>query len=262
MSREERLSCGGLQVVESREDTLQTHQRISKFMQSRKVVRLVAKTGLATLFGLFVSGIAVGGTAQGTQMAPVTRVAPLSAVSSCPKGTHTYTSTRSESATHDGMRAKRVGGEACTPDRSTTYHPVVMKQALNAPQVQMSFMRAQAMVATSRGNRYPYGACTWYADQRYHDLHGAYVPWSGNAYAWPQGANAYGWRVSSTPSVGSIIALQSGVQGAGGLGHVGIVEQVEGNGTVVASSMNWGANPWTVSRWQFHPGPGVTFISQ
>jgi hypothetical protein len=26
--------------------------------------------------------------------------------------------------------------------------------------------------------------------------------------------------------------------------------------------MNWGANPWAVTHWQFHPGPGVTFISQ
>ncbi len=261
MSRKGRFSCGGLQVVESREDTLQTHLHILKVIQSRKVVQMVAKTGLAAVFGLFMSGIAVGGNVEGTQGAPVTRVAPISGVSSCPKGDHTYTSTRSASGAYNGVGTDRTGSANCAPVRSTTYRPAV-KQTLNALQAPMSFTRAQAMVAAGSGNTFPYGVCTWYADQRYHELHGTYVPWHGNAYAWPQGANEYGWRVSSAPSVGSIIALQSWVQGASGLGHVGIVEQVKGNGTVIASSMNWGANPGAVTSWQFHTGPGVTFISQ
>jgi surface antigen len=265
MSRKERFSCRGLQVVESREDTLQTHLHILKSIRSRKVVHFVARTGLAAVFGLFISGVAAGGHVEGTRTAPETRSAPISGITSCPKGDHPYTSTRSNSAAHNEASADHTGSVSCTPDRSTTYRPVV-RQRLNALQAPLSFMRAQArtqaMVAAGSGNTFPYGVCTWYADQRYHELHGIYVPWRGNANAWPQGASAYGWRVSSAPSVGSIIALQSGVQGAGGLGHVGIVEQVWGNGTVIATSMNWGVNPAAVTSWQFHPGPGVTFISQ
>lgn len=231
-------------------------------MQSRKVVLFVARASLAAVFGLLVSGVAVGENVEGTQVtqeAPVTRAAPLTGVSSaCPGGGHTYTSARSKS-----VRSHRTASSACTPDKSRTYRPaVIVKSSLNAPRVLMLFTRTQNRVAAGTGNTFPYGACTWYADQRYHELHGAYVPWRGNAYAWPQGAYAYGWRVSSAPSVGSIIALQSGVQGASGMGHVGIVEQIEGNGNIVASSMNWGENPSAVTRWQFHPGPGVTFLSQ
>jgi surface antigen len=114
------------------------------------------------------------------------------------------------------------------------------------------------------GNPFPYGQCTWWANERYHQLHGVYVPWSTNANAWQWTARAYenGWQVSSQPAVGSIIDLQPNVQGAYGLGHVGVVESVLGNGQVVASSMNWGSNPGQVTSTRFRPGSGVTFISQ
>jgi len=52
------------------------------------------------------------------------------------------------------------------------------------------------------------------------------------------------------------------VQGAYGLGHVAVVEQVLSNGHVIASTMNWGVYPWQVTYVQFTPGPGVTFISR
>lgn len=112
-------------------------------------------------------------------------------------------------------------------------------------------------------NVFPYGQCTWWADQRYFELHGVFVPWTTQSDAWEWTARAYqfGWQVSSTPTVGSIIDLQPWVQGAYGLGHVGVVEQVLSNGHVIASNMNWGAYPWEVTYVEFVPGPGVTFIS-
>jgi surface antigen len=113
-------------------------------------------------------------------------------------------------------------------------------------------------------NAFPYGQCTWWANQRYHQLHGIFVPWKTNANAaqWVVRAYQYGWHVSRTPTVGSIIVLQGGVQGAFYLGHVGVVEQLLRNGTVIASSMNWGSHPGTVSSSTFHSGPGVAFIRQ
>lgn len=109
-------------------------------------------------------------------------------------------------------------------------------------------------------NGFPEGQCTVYADERYHTLTGFYVPWSGNAQDWANNAIAYGWTVSSTPVVPSIVCLQGGVQGADrDFGHVAVAESVSGN-TVVTSDLNWGPNYSQVSTVNFHPGPGVSFI--
>ncbi|GCE10585.1 CHAP domain-containing protein [Tengunoibacter tsumagoiensis] len=119
--------------------------------------------------------------------------------------------------------------------------------------------------AGSRANVFPYGQCTWWANQRYYQIHGVFVPWHTNANAgqWIARAVEYGWRVSGYPTVGSIIVLSAGVQGASQWGHVGVVEQVLNNGTsVIASSVNWGNHPEAVTDSQFYPGPGVAFLSQ
>lgn len=113
------------------------------------------------------------------------------------------------------------------------------------------------------GNYFPYGQCTWWANQRYYQMHGIYVPWTFNSNAWEWTSRAYDfrWHVSSRPSYGAIVDLQPWVQGAYGLGHVAVVERVLSNGNVIASNMNWGAQYWKVVYVEFHPGPGVTFLS-
>ena len=114
-----------------------------------------------------------------------------------------------------------------------------------------------------KGNPFPYGQCTWWASQRYFQLHGIYVPWTtqSDAWEWTARARNFHWRVSSTPSPGAIINLQPWVEGAYGLGHVAVVEKVLSNGHVIASTMNWGVYYWKVTDVEFAPGPGVTFIS-
>jgi surface antigen len=118
--------------------------------------------------------------------------------------------------------------------------------------------------STGSSNPFPYPACTWWADQRYRELHGVYVPWTtnANAYQWTARAYQYGWHVSSRPSAGAIINLQPWVQGAYGGGHVAVVEQVLSDGSVIASNMSWGYNPYSVVYWHFYQGSGVTFITQ
>ncbi|WP_235845664.1 CHAP domain-containing protein [Dictyobacter aurantiacus] len=111
-------------------------------------------------------------------------------------------------------------------------------------------------------NAYPYKQCTWWAAQRYYQLHDVLVPWANaNAGGWVDRAQQFGWHVSSSPTVGSIIVLQSGVQGSSPVGHVGVVEQVKGD-QITVSSMNWGSNPGQVTETNFHTGTGVAFISQ
>ncbi len=83
-----------------------------------------------------------------------------------------------------------------------------------------------------------------------------------NAWQWVARAYQFGWRVSSSPSLGAIVVLQPWVEGAYGLGHVAVVERILKNGHVIASNMSWGGNPLRITDVQFAPGPGVRFVSQ
>jgi LysM repeat protein len=133
-----------------------------------------------------------------------------------------------------------IGETVCIPGASVVHQPV-----------------------KGKNNNFPYGQCTWWANRRYHQLHGVYVPWLGQSDAWQWTARArqFYWRISSKPSPGSIVNLQPWVQGAYGLGHVAVVERVLANGHVIASNMNWGIRPDAVIDVEFAPGAGVTFIS-
>jgi surface antigen len=116
--------------------------------------------------------------------------------------------------------------------------------------------------ATGDLNRFAYGQCTYWANMRYHQLTGYWVPWQGDAYQWVAGAQAYGWIVSARPRVPSIIVLQPGVQGASAYGHVAVVERINPDGSVYTSNYNWYANGgWNrLSYVTFHPGRGVAFV--
>jgi len=72
-------------------------------------------------------------------------------------------------------------------------------------------------------NAYDFGYCTWYVAGR------IAVPsnW-GNANTWDNGANSSGWTVSSVPRVGAIGQTDRGAEG-----HVGVVEAVSADGTMI-----------------------------
>lgn len=181
-------------------------------------------------------------------------------------------------------RAVSPSGQCCVTARQTTYlkqRNSLGKLALKRPASQrtppccVAHNTRSCCAAPTHGtsptrapsngayNWFPYPSCTWWADQRYYQLHGTYVPWrtQANASQWTARAYQYGWHVSSLPSVGAIIDLQPWVQGAYGMGHVAIVERVLSNGSVIASNSNWGGNPYAVTYVHFSPGPGVTFIT-
>lgn len=113
---------------------------------------------------------------------------------------------------------------------------------------QKALIPGGVLVATSRGssysasgfawgtsaiygrNGYVRGYCTYYAASR------VAVPanW-GNARTWASGARASGWTVSSTPRPGAIAQTVR----MHPLGHVGIVEEVSPDGTMIKySDMN------------------------
>lgn len=81
----------------------------------------------------------------------------------------------------------------------------------------------------------PYGAgqCTQWAWYNRQDLPSNL----GNANAWAARAAAMGYRVDRVPSAGAIFQTSSGWYG-----HVGYVEAVNGDGSIVVSEMNYGVN--------------------
>ena len=95
------------------------------------------------------------------------------------------------------------------------------------------------------------GNCTWYAHGRLRQL-GFNVAQanvlSGNASEWDNQARAAanGILVDTLPSVGSIAQTDSG---AGGLGHVAVVEAVHGDGTITVTESGYSES--TSSPWNF-----------
>ncbi|MCL2280940.1 LysM peptidoglycan-binding domain-containing protein [Candidatus Saccharibacteria bacterium] len=88
-------------------------------------------------------------------------------------------------------------------------------------------------VPVSNGNRYAYGYCTWYTYNRRMQI-GRPIPSNlGNANTWDDRARAAGYLVNRTPAVGAVIQSDSGA-----LGHVGVVEIVNPDGSIVISEMN------------------------
>ncbi len=256
---------------------MQTHQYISKFLHQNNGKSLVVRVSIVAVMALLFLGATLGVNVAG---------AHASAYNVCSGTDRTYIVVGGDTlggiaarygtswatlASHNSIANPNLiytNQRICIPGRgtvnagngggTTTYAAPVMQTAPVAAAV------APSSSAIGYRNVFPYPACTWWADQRYAQIHGYYVPWTTNSMAWQWTARAYnfGWRVSYYPTVGSIIDLQPWVQGAYGGGHVGVVERVLSNGHVIASSMSWGANPYAVTYWQFTPGPGVTFISR
>lgn len=78
-------------------------------------------------------------------------------------------------------------------------------------------------------NTYAWGNCTWYvANNR------AVPDWWGNAATWLPRAQEDGYRTGYEPEVGAIAWFPPGRS----LGHVAIVEEVYGDGTILIGEMN------------------------
>jgi surface antigen len=143
---------------------------------------------------------------------------------------------------------------------------LIAQQATATAVLQQSTNNQGTGVSTVAGGgglyRFAFGECTYWANMRYHALTNYWVPWLGNADQWAYGASSSGWIVSSKPRVPSIIVLQPYVEGASYLGHVAVVERINGDGSVYTSNYNWYGNGGydTLSYWTFTPGSGVSFV--
>lgn len=249
---------------------MQMQRHVWNIFQQHRAENFVVKSCVAGGMGLLLLAVMFGANAG---------VASAHTDTSCPAGSSTYIVVSGD--TLSGIAARYgtswatlasynhianpsliyVNQVVCIPGRSSSTASAPATSSTNAPVVYSS---GSSSAPVGYSNPFPYPACTWWANQRYFELHGYYVPWRINAEAWQWTADAYafGWHVSSQPTVGAIIDLQPWVQGAYGGGHVAVVESILSNGDVIASNMSWGANPYSVQYVQFAPGPGVTFITR
>ena len=249
-----------LQVDFQRKGILRKHQRVWNFFHQRKASSIVASFSILGSLGMLFLGHALI-----SQQVGKVQVQPLLNCSDC-------LSSQLSANTGDYYQAplRFVPKHIALPKITTTHTgstPVQSPTVSNTPTQSTPVNNAPTQQGTplptqGSGNVFPYGSCTWWANQRYFQIHGIFVPWRTQSDAWQWTARAYqfGWHVSGSPVWGAIIDLQPGVQGASWAGHVAVVEKILSNGHVIASNMSWGAYPWQVTYVEFAPGPGVTFI--
>jgi surface antigen len=273
----------------SKEDTLQTQQLFWKGFQQYNVVSFVASSCIVAALVLYFANITPCAKVKAVHIRPIV-ISPcvypfylnlLFTGQSCISEHTSQTDHKADIANKMLIAAKVPVGSVVrdgphTPARqampaiqfvplesTTPFQPLLstFHGSLNMAEGNMPLS-----ASTRQGSAYnvfPYGQCTWWANQRYNQLHGSFVPWrtNANAFQWVARATEAGWHVSGIPTVGSIMVLQPHVDGAYGLGHVGVVERILPDGRAIASSMNWGNHPSTVTQATYALGPGVNFIS-
>ncbi len=110
-------------------------------------------------------------------------------------------------------------------------------------------------------NSYEFGVCTWWAWYTRRDE--PQLGTLGVATNWISNARARGMSVGYAPAVGATVVFAPGVQGGGGSGHVGHVEQLLGGGWFIISEMNfyWNGGGWGRVDYRYvHAGSGVELI--
>lgn len=84
-------------------------------------------------------------------------------------------------------------------------------------------------------NGYDYGWCTWHAANRRREI-GRPIPSNlGNAISWYSIAASAGLPVGAEPRAGAVLWQAN----MGGLGHVGFVEKLNSDGSILVSDMNY-----------------------
>ena len=96
-------------------------------------------------------------------------------------------------------------------------------------------------------NNYVFGWCTWHVFERRAELGKPIGGAWGNASAWTSVASSAGYTVNNSPSVGAIAHSNPNTNGAGGYGHVAVVESIDGDGSITVSEMAWNGNIGTVT---------------
>lgn len=129
-----------------------------------------------------------------------------------------------------------------TPGPADLHHAKSTQQTvdlLNDTDIPADTSTSTPAATGDSGNAYPWGQCTWWAYVRRHQLGLPVGSYFGNGQAWAASAARLGYSVSHQPTVGAIIVFQPGQAGADlTYGHVAIVEQAHGDGSITISESN------------------------
>ncbi len=93
----------------------------------------------------------------------------------------------------------------------------------------------------NHANLYDWGQCTWHVFNRRAETGQPISTYWWNADHWAANAQADGYTVNNTPQAGSIMQNYEGP-----IGHVAYVEQVNGDGSILISEMNFNTPPGVV----------------
>lgn len=156
---------------------------------------------------------------------------------------------KAEEAEKARLEAERIEAERVAAEKAKL-ETAIQTQQLVAGTTAPSFDYAGATT-------YPVGQCTWGVK--------VMAPWVGNywgnAAEWNESAAAAGFRVGTTPVVGSVLVWE------GGYGHVAYVTDVREDGMIQVMEANYGGSAYAADprgignyRGWFHPGGGVSYI--
>jgi surface antigen len=107
-----------------------------------------------------------------------------------------------------------------------------------APAPSRSFRGSSVRAVWGPSNGYIYGFCTWHVANRRAEIGNPLPTNLGNAVTWYGIAAANGIPVGDQPRAGAVLwHRNTGI--AGGLGHVGFVERVNPDGSILVSDMNY-----------------------
>src|SRR5262249_22891674 len=123
------------------------------------------------------------------------------AQASCPVGDQTHTVTSGETLSLIAMNHNMTWSELAQHNNLSNPYSISPGQTICLPNASSGGQAASSHESTGSSNLFPYGQCTYWADERYRSLHGVYVPWMTNsdAWRWTLRANEYHWNVSSAP---------------------------------------------------------------
>jgi surface antigen len=111
---------------------------------------------------------------------------------------------------------------------------------------------SSSRIGSYAGNGYAYGYCTWYAYNKRAQIGKPIGGNWGNAVSWARYAAQDGFAVDKNPRSGDVFQIGGGW---GGLGHVGVVERTNDDGSIYVSEMNYAG--WNVISYRTIPASQV-----
>lgn len=113
---------------------------------------------------------------------------------------------------------------------STAGTSITDANSIYGPGGAQNFNRINVPGDDGKPNPYPYGECTWYVWQFYHDTQQVDIPATlGNATDWVTSAHREQWSVDADPVAGKAVSWGSSKYPP--FGHVAVVKQVNGDGS-------------------------------